>query len=192
MTLGQKAAALARATGSFLLSRQFRQALIVIIPVILVLVWILALLPPVGALSAGPAPTTNRPPWVERLGMTGLTARQSPEPFFTARLTQLEFETTKTALLADLCSGKGMKPDHVFREVRQALVRADLTRCHGAARWAAVAPLVVALGPILGLPLTLIVTLAGLALAAMTTIRAVGSHASNRPLYHNAKTHRPE
>jgi hypothetical protein len=190
MTPAKKTPGLLDNIRSFLVSRLFLIAALGLVAAGVITFWCVGLAPLGGTLAAGPAPVANPPPWVERLGMKGLTVRRSPEPDFQAKLTRLEFEEPKAKLIADLCSGRGMKPDKTFREIRQALVQADRSLCTGVERRLAIAPLIVGFGAWVGgvVSIALIILVIGASLILLDQMFFLHREAVLRdwPIYRNA------
>ncbi len=133
---------------------------------VMVAFWALGLTPALGTATVGASPTRGGGAWIQRLGLSQLEPSSSPSPAFADRLTMLGDTPQAAGLKRDLCQGAGMDADPAFREARQALVRNEPALCAAPAEHiAAVSPVVVALGPRIGMPCLIALTVLSLAFA---------------------------
>lgn len=125
--------------------------------------WACGFAPGLGTATVGAAPTRGGGPWIERMGLSQLEPWSSPTPAFAERLNALGDMPQGMALKRELCQGAGIDADPAFREARRALVRNDAGLCPAPMEHVtAVSPVIVALGPRLGWPCLIAVTVAGL------------------------------
>lgn len=128
--------------------------------------WACGLAPGFGTATVGATPTRGGGSWVERLGLSQLEPWSSPNPAFADRLAAFGDTPQGAALKRDLCQGAGMDADPAFREARRALVRNDANLCPAPIEHVtAVSPVIVAVGPRLGWPCLIAVSIAGLGFA---------------------------
>ncbi len=141
------------------------------------IVWAFGVTPSFGTATVGAAPTRGGGPWIERLGLSQLEPWSSPTPAFAERLAALGDTPQGTALRRDLCQGIGVDADPAFREARQALVRNDAGLCLAPVEHvAAVSPVIVALGPRLGWPALIVVSIVVLGLALWRLLALKRAH----------------
>lgn len=141
------------------------------------LVWAFGLAPSLGAATVGAAPTRGGGPWIERLGLSQLEPWSSPTPAFAERLAALGDTPQGGSLRRDLCRGGGMDADPAFREARRALVRNDGQLCPALAEHvAAVSPVIVALGPRLGWPCLIVLSIIAFALTLWRVLALKRAH----------------
>jgi len=141
---------------------------------VIVLAWAFGLTPGLGTATVGAAPTRGGGAWIERLGLSQLEPWSSPTPAFVERLAALGDTPQGAALKREVCQGSGMDADPAFREARRALVRNDPALCGAPIeRIASVSPVIVVLGPRLGWPslVTLSIAAIGLALSQLVALK---------------------
>lgn len=145
---------------------------------VIAFVWIFGLVPSLGVVTVGAAPTRGGGPWIERLGLSQLEPWSSPTPAFADRLASLD-ETQGAVLRREVCSGAGLDTDPAFREARRALVRNDTSLCTAPVEYvAALSPVIVTLGPVLGWPALIVAGIAvlGLALWRLRALKQAHDH----------------
>ena len=141
------------------------------------IVWASGLAPGFGTATVGAAPTRGGGPWIERLGLSQLEPWSSPTPAFAERLAALGDTPQAAALKRDLCQGTGMDADPAFREARRALARNDASLCATPVeRITALSPVIVALGPSLGWPCLITLSVAALGLALWRLLALKRAH----------------